>query len=255
MLTFVRRLTKANMAKRSDRPQRNTKKSPAIDAESVVTQARRAQRPAIEPRTEAQAIYRNIIQTRDLIFAIGPAGTGKTYMPTALAADALADKRTSQVIITRPAVEAGESLGFLPGELDEKFQPYLKPLEKVFVDRMGRGAYDCALKNGKIEPSPLAFMRGETFNDCWVILDEAQNVSPEQMKMFLTRIGEDCKVIVCGDTDQVDVNESGLADAVARCAHIDGVAVMEFGLEDVMRSRLCKAILETYRRPSRSGSR
>jgi phosphate starvation-inducible PhoH-like protein len=243
------------MARRSDKEQRTKTKSPAYEPDSVVTQHRSGQRPRIEPRTEAQAVYRNIIQTSELIFAIGPAGTGKTYMPTALAADALVDKRTTQVIITRPAVEAGESLGFLPGEIEEKFAPYLKPLEKVFVERLGRGAYDCALKNGKIEPSPLAFMRGETFNDCWVILDEAQNVSPEQMKMFLTRIGENCKVIVCGDTDQVDVEESGLADAVRRCKDIDGVAIMRFELEDVMRSRLCKAILSTYRASSPSGTR
>ena len=241
------------MAKRSERVQRRTKESHyASDFDSVVTpmklrSAAVQQRPRIEPKTEIQSIYMQAILANDLTFGVGPAGTGKTYLPTALAADALLSKRTDKIVVTRPAQEAGESLGFLPGELDEKYEPYLQPIRQVLIERMGVGAMECGLKNGKIEPVPLAFMRGRTFNDCWVILDEAQNVTPKQMKMFLTRIGENCKVIVCGDTDQVDiVGQSGLKDAAERCAWIKRVAVVEFEIEDVVRSGLCLDILKSY---------
>jgi phosphate starvation-inducible PhoH-like protein len=241
------------MAKKSNpRAHRRAQELHTADAASVVPFPRRLagvqQRPKIEPKTEIQSIYMQAILSKALVFGIGPAGTGKTYLPTALAAEALMSKRIAQIIVTRPAVETDESLGFLPGELEEKYEPYLQPVRQVLVERMGVGAFECALKNGKIEPVPLAFMRGRTFEDCWVILDEAQNVTPRQMKMLLTRIGENCKVIVCGDTDQVDISgPSGLTDAVTRCGWIDEAQVVEFEIEDCVRSGLTRKVLDSYR--------
>jgi phosphate starvation-inducible protein PhoH and related proteins len=210
-----------------------------------------ATRP-VEPKTQLQSEYMHAIATKDVVFGLGPAGTGKTYLACALAAQALADKRTSKIIVTRPAVEAGEQMGFLPGELDEKYEPYLQPVRQVFTERLGKGPFEYFLKNGDIEPIPLGFMRGMTFNDCWVILDEAQNVTPAQMKMFLTRIGENCKVIICGDSDQVDIaGASGLDDAVRRTSWSPYFSQVEFGLEDVVRSGVVLDVLKSY---SKSGA-
>jgi phosphate starvation-inducible protein PhoH and related proteins len=245
------------MAKTSKSRKVNRKQaSYAIPGDPVVDlhQPRRfapAQRP-IEPKTELQAAYMQAIAKHDVIFGLGPAGTGKTYIACALAAQALADKRTSKVIVTRPAVEAGEQMGFLPGELDEKYEPYLQPVRQVFTERLGKGPFEYFLKSGDIEPIPLGFMRGMTFNDCWVILDEAQNVTPAQMKMFLTRIGENCKVIICGDSDQVDIGDtSGLDDAVRRTAWSPYFAQVTFTIEDVVRSGVTLDVLRSY---SRSGA-
>lgn len=203
----------------------------------------------LEPRTEMQRIYMDAVASKRVVFAFGPAGTGKTYIPVAMAAEALAGKRTSKVIITRPAVEAGETMGFLPGELEEKYEPYLQPVRQVLTDRLGKSPLEYYLKTKDIEPVPLGFMRGMTFEDCWVILDEAQNVTPKQMKMFLTRIGPGCKVIICGDTDQVDIEgPSGLADAIERMAWIDEFAQIEFTLDDVVRDPLVMKVLRSYAR-------
>jgi phosphate starvation-inducible PhoH-like protein len=205
------------------------------------------QRTPIEALTATQQRYANVIKSHDLVFAVGPAGTGKTYMPTALAAEALMDKRVEKIIISRPAVEAGDSMGFLPGELEEKYEPYLAPVRQIFVERMGTGSFEYALKSKKIEPIPINFMSGMTFKYCWVILDEAQNVTPKQMKMLLTRIGENCKVIVCGDTDQKDITGlSGLADAVRRTAWIKSVRTVKFTIDDVVRSGMVRDILISY---------
>lgn len=238
------------MAKRPAKQTRRTRAQYAEEGPTpVVTRsyAARVKREAIAPKTEIQAIYMNAIRTADIVFGTGPAGTGKTFLPTAMAADALAAQLTEKIILTRPAVQAGEEFGFLPGEIEEKYEPYLQPFREVLAQRMGKGAVDCAVKNGKIEPVPLAFMRGRTFDNCWVIVDEAQNVTPAQMKMLLTRIGENCKVIICGDTDQVDIDgPSGLTDAVRRCEWMDNVSVVEFEPEDCIRSKTCMDVLKSY---------
>lgn len=209
-------------------------------------------RKATEPlraKTEIQGQYIAAIKTSDLIFAIGPAGTGKTYVAAAYAAEQLLDKRISKIIITRPNIEVGQSMGFLPGELEEKYAPYLAPFREVMIERMGKGMYEYCLKMDQISPQPLGYMRGATFTDSIVILDEAQNCTPAEMKMFLTRIGENCTVIVDGDPEQCDLNgPSGLDDALRRIPGIDGVAVVEFTEDDIVRSGLVRDILCAYRR-------
>lgn len=198
-------------------------------------------------QTEAQAKYINAIKTFTLIFGVGPAGTGKTYISGALAAQALSEGKVEKIIITRPVVEAGESLGFLPGTITEKYEPYLQPLRAVFYERLGKGATEYFLKGKTIEPMPLAYMRGITFKDAFVILDEAQNVSPSQMKMFLTRIGHNCTVVINGDPEQIDIQgPSGLIDAARRIGFIPAVKIVTFGTEDVVRSGLVQEILEAY---------
>lgn len=201
----------------------------------------------LEPKNEIQARYIHTIGDHVVTFATGPAGTGKTYIPAALAAAALQAKVIEKVILTRPAIEAGENLGFLPGELDEKYAPYLAPFKDVFYQALGPGFYQYCLKNQTIEPAPLAYMRGRTFRNAFVILDEAQNVTPVQMKMFLTRIGENCTVVVAGDLRQKDLpGPSGLADAIERLKHVRRAAHVEFTAEDVVRSGFVQDVLEAY---------
>lgn len=201
----------------------------------------------LEGKTETQKRYINAIKNFQLTFATGPAGTGKTYIAASLAAQALLAGSIEQIILTRPAVEAGESLGFLPGELEEKFDPYLQPFLDVLNRRLGKSHVDCLVKSEKILAVPLAYMRGRTFRDAFVILDEGQNTSPVQMKMFLTRIGENCKVVVNGDLDQQDTTgESGLADAIRRCSWIPSVKTVEFTKADIVRSGLVQDIVSSY---------
>lgn len=203
--------------------------------------------PPVRARTEAQGQYIASIIRNQLTFGVGPAGTGKTFICGALAADALRSKRVRKLFVTRPAVEAGESLGFLPGELDEKYEPYLRPFRDVFLKRMKRGEYDYMMRSGEIEAMPLAYMRGMTFEDCWVILDEAQNTTPLQMKLFLSRIGENCKVIVNGDPTQKDIRgESGLVDAVRRLEGLPFVGFCGFERADIVRSGLAQQVIERY---------
>lgn len=207
----------------------------------------RASPRPIEALNEAQKRYINAIKNFLLTFATGPAGTGKTWICSALAAQALESKQIEKIIITRPAIEAGENLGFLPGELEEKFDPYLQPFRDVLNERLGKTFVEYLIKNGIIEAAPLAYMRGRTFKDAWVILDEAQNTTPAQMKMFLTRIGSNCKVIVNGDTAQKDIRgESGLDDAVARLTWIPTVKHIHFTHEDVVRSGIVQDIIQSY---------
>lgn len=201
----------------------------------------------IRPRTEVQHHYITSIENNLLTFGIGPAGTGKTWVCAALAADALMDKETHKVIVTRPVCEAGENLGFLPGDIDDKFAPYFQPFKDVLEERMGRGHVQAMIKSGRIETAPLAYMRGRTFKNCWVLLDEAQNCTPTQMKLFLTRIGENCKVIVNGDYTQKDIKGcSGLQDAIDRVSSIRGCHVIEFEREDIVRSGIVQQIVESY---------
>jgi len=201
----------------------------------------------LSAKTESQGHYILAIQEAALTFGIGPAGTGKTYVCGSLAAEALLNDHVEKIVLTRPAVEAGESLGFLPGEIDEKFEPYLQPFRDVLNERLGRGHVEYLIKMGRIECVPLAYMRGRTFKDSFVILDEAQNASVTQMKMFLTRIGENCKVIVNGDPAQTDIREaSGLMDAVRRLEDLRDVRSVEFCKKDVVRSGLVQMIVERY---------
>lgn len=207
----------------------------------------RAHNP-LEAKTRAQKKYICAIKSHCLTFGIGPAGTGKSYCATAMAAEALANGRIQRIILTRPAVEAGEQLGHLPGDLDEKFSVYIDPFRDILNERLGKGAVEYNLRHGRIVAAPLAFMRGKTFgHDTFVILDEAQNTSVAQMKMFLTRIGEGSKVVVNGDIRQSDIRgENGLADAIERVRGLHGVCIHEFCLEDSIRSGLVRALLDRY---------
>jgi phosphate starvation-inducible PhoH-like protein len=201
----------------------------------------------VRAQTEAQGRYIASIKGKTITFATGPAGTGKTWVCASLAADALREKRIDKIIVTRPAVEAGESLGFLPGEMEEKFAHYLVPFEEALIERLGSGAYEYHKRAGNIEGAPLAYMRGRTFKNAVVILDEAQNTTPEQMKMFLTRIGEGSRMIINGDVEQVDIRgKSGLKDAVERLSWIPSIGHVEFQKKDVVRHGVIQEILEAY---------
>lgn len=219
---------------------------PLVDQEQP--RVRRAAQEPLKALTTAQSEYMAEILGRTLTFGLGPAGTGKTYVCGRLAAKALQNGDTDKLIITRPAVEAGESLGFLPGELDEKFEPFFAPFREVLVEALGAGQVQGLIAAGRIEALPLAHMRGHTFKNCWVVLDEAQNTTPAQMKLFLTRIGENAKVIINGDVSQKDIpGPSGLADAVRRHACDPDIAVVEFTEADIVRSGIVQRIVERYR--------
>lgn len=213
-------------------------------------QPTRSLRP-LEAKTPAQKKYISAIKNNCLTFGIGPAGTGKSYCAAALAAEALEYGRIERIILTRPAVEAGEKLGFLPGAVDDKFAVYIDIFRDILNERLGSGVVDYHLRHGRIVAAPLAFMRGKTFSaDTFVILDEAQNTSVEQMKMFLTRIGENCKVVVNGDINQSDIRRpNGLADAVKRVGGLPGVHVHRFDRDDIVRSGLVRALLDRYELP------
>jgi phosphate starvation-inducible PhoH-like protein len=203
----------------------------------------------IRPKTLNQKRYVDAIDAHTVVFGIGPAGTGKTYLAMAKAVSALQNKQVSRIILTRPAVEAGERLGFLPGTLYEKIDPYLRPLYDALYDLMGYERVTKAFERGAIEIAPLAFMRGRTLNHAFVILDEAQNTTPEQMKMFLTRIGFGTKAVVTGDLTQVDLPRgarSGLTDASEVLRDVAGIAVTQFGSADVVRHPLVARIVEAY---------
>jgi phosphate starvation-inducible PhoH-like protein len=182
-----------------------------------------------------------------VVFGVGPAGTGKTYFAAALAADQLNDGSIERIIVTRPAIEAGESLGFLPGDQDEKYAPYFRPVRDAFEERLGSGAVEYMIKAGVIEARPLAYLRGSTLKDAWVIADEMQNTTAAQMKMFLTRIGENSKFLINGDVRQKDIAcTSGLEDAVRRLSGLPGVAMIQFTNADIVRDSMCQAIAGRY---------
>ena len=228
---------------------RQPKGDPAtLDLEGAVKLTQKPKRTEpLEAQTDNQARYIQHINANTLTFGTGPAGTGKTYIAAAMAADALKAGKTRKIILTRPAQEAGEKLGYLPGELSEKYEPYLRPFYDILKQRLGQGYLDCAIKNGKIEPIPVGYMRGMTFDNCWVLFDEAQNSTPVQMKMFLTRIGKWCKVIVNGDLSQKDIaGESGLLDGISIAADLSEVGVVEFNRDDVVRSGLVQEIIDQY---------
>ncbi len=206
-------------------------------------------RSNLHGRTPRQVQYLNQMQEFDITFGIGPAGTGKTYLAVASAVDAFERDRVERIILTRPAVEAGERLGFLPGDLAQKVDPYLRPLYDALYDLMGFDRVGKLFERGSIEVAPLAFMRGRTLNNAFIILDEAQNTTPEQMKMFLTRIGFGAKAVVTGDLTQIDLprgNRSGLVEASEILASVPGIAFTYFQKEDVVRHPLVARIVEAY---------
>lgn len=204
-------------------------------------------RSLINANNRAQGQYMAAIRTSQLTFGLGPAGTGKTFCATAMVAEAFDREEFRRIIFTRPAVESGETPGFLPGRLMDKLESYFSTFRGYLCDMLGRGVVECAIKNERILFEPLAFMRGKTFDDAFVILDEAQNCTRLQLKMFLTRIGEDTRVVVNGDTRQTDIAaSSGLRDAADRLQGLDNVCIHEFDYADVIRSRLVRGILERY---------
>jgi len=219
--------------------------SDLLDEAIVITPRRRA----VVPKTPGQRSYVEAIRTHDLTFGIGPAGTGKTYLAMAMAASSLVQKRVKRIILARPAVEAGEKLGFLPGDLAEKVNPYLRPLYDALYDMLDIERADRMIERGTIEVAPIAFMRGRTLNDAFVILDEAQNTTSEQMKMFLTRLGFGSKAVITGDITQIDLptgRKSGLIEAMDVVGNIEGIAFIRFDEKDVVRHALVQQIVKAY---------
>ena len=202
-----------------------------------------------EPKNEKQRKYASAIRVPNgVVFALGPAGTGKTYVAGCIAAEALIEKKVEKIILTRPAVEAGgESLGFLPGEKEDKFDPYFDPFREVLEERLGKSFVEYLIKEGRIKCEPFAYMRGKTFKNAFVILDEAQNATPKQFKLFLTRIGENANVVINGDESQIDITEpSGFVDAANRLMHISSVKVVMFNKSEVVRSGFVGEVCDAY---------
>ena len=205
----------------------------------------------VKPKTMGQKQYVDLIRKKMIVFGIGPAGTGKTYLAMSMAIQAFKSGEVSRIILTRPAIEAGEKLGFLPGDLQSKVDPYLRPLYDALFDMLGAETYQKYLERGNIEVAPLAYMRGRTLDDSFIILDEAQNTTPEQMKMFLTRMGVGSKVVVTGDVTQIDLpgsTRSGLVDALKVLKDVNGIAQCYFTDKDVVRHRLVQEIVKAYER-------
>jgi len=203
----------------------------------------------IRPKTLGQKKYVDAIKKNSIVFGVGPAGTGKTYLAVALAVYALKNKEIDKIILTRPAVEAGEKLGFLPGDLNEKVDPYLRPLFDALQEMMGQEAYLRHIERGSIEIAPLAYMRGRTLSNSFIILDEAQNTTKEQMKMFLTRMGENSRIVVTGDITQIDLPHnvtSGMADAIEVLNDVEGIEIVRLTAKDVVRHELVTKIIQAY---------
>ncbi|MCX7864685.1 MAG: PhoH family protein, partial [Novosphingobium sp.] len=228
-----------------------------MDAPQVMIRTRKK---TIVPRSPTQIPYMQALARNDIIFALGPAGTGKTYLAVAQAVSQLITGSVQRLILSRPAVEAGERLGFLPGDMKEKVDPYLRPLYDALYDCMPPEQVERRIASGEIEIAPIAFMRGRTLADSFIILDEAQNTSPMQMKMFLTRFGQNSRMVICGDPRQVDIPggaaHSGLADAVGRLEGMEGIAVIRFDAGDVVRHPLVAKIVNAYENehPLKEGS-
>lgn len=210
----------------------------------------------IKAKTVGQQKYVDAINTHTITLGVGPAGTGKTYLAVALAVEAFRAKQVNRIILTRPAVEAGEKLGFLPGDLQQKVDPYLRPLYDALFDMLGAENFQRCQERGDIEVAPLAYMRGRTLDDSFIILDEAQNTTREQMKMFLTRLGYNSKAVVTGDLTQIDLpdgKKSGLKEAAAILKNIDDIAIVKFNEKDVVRHRLVQEIIKAYEKAQENG--
>jgi len=213
----------------------------------------RTRKKTIVPRSVTQTRYMHALASSDVIFALGPAGTGKTYVAVAQAVQMLIQGQVTRLILSRPAVEAGERLGFLPGDMKEKVDPYLRPLYDALYDMLPAEQVERRIASGEIEIAPIAFMRGRTLSDAFIILDEAQNTTPAQMKMFLTRFGQNSRMVVCGDPRQVDlpdIGKSGLADAVGRLEGVEGIATVRFNAADVVRHPIVGRIVDAYEGPN-----
>jgi phosphate starvation-inducible PhoH-like protein len=235
--------------KKSSNPSRNEKATWRKDKESgadLPQPQRNYTFKEVKPLNFIQGEYLRAIETCEIIFGIGSAGTGKTYIAASYAASELFHKRVDKIILTRPNVETGRGMGFLPGELDEKYAPYLQPFDQVFTRALGKGFYEYALKVKDIDPKPLGFMRGASFENCIILVDEAQNLTKTEFKMLLSRIGKNCKVILSGDPKQTDIPDSGLLDATRRLTSVSGVEVVVFRDEDIVRSQMCKAVILAY---------
>ncbi|WP_300785254.1 PhoH family protein [Enhydrobacter sp.] len=209
----------------------------------------RTRRRTVQARSPGQRVYLAALRERDMVFALGPAGSGKTYLAVAMGVSLLLAGRVERIVLSRPAVEAGERLGFLPGDMREKIDPYLRPLYDALHDMLPAEQIANRLESGEIEIAPLAFMRGRTLSHCYVILDEAQNTTPMQMRMFLTRLGEGSRMVITGDPSQTDLpggQKSGLADAVETLEGVDGVRFVRLGAKDVVRHDLVTRIVEAY---------
>ncbi len=212
----------------------------------------RTRKKTIVPRSATQIRYMEALTRHDVIFALGPAGTGKTYLAVAQAVSQLISGSVDRLILSRPAVEAGERLGFLPGDMKEKVDPYLRPLYDALYDCLPAEQVERRIASGEIEIAPIAFMRGRTLAESFIILDEAQNTTPAQMKMFLTRFGMNSRMVICGDPRQVDLpdpSKSGLADAVSRLEDVEGIATVRFNAADVVRHPIVGRIVEAYEGP------
>ncbi|EXS71811.1 PhoH family protein [Sphingobium sp. Ant17] len=212
----------------------------------------RTRKKTIVPRSATQVTYMEALNRNDIIFALGPAGTGKTYLAVAQAVSQLITGTVDKLILSRPAVEAGERLGFLPGDMKEKVDPYLRPIYDALYDTLPAEQVERRIASGEIEIAPLAFMRGRTLANAFIVLDEAQNTTIAQMKMFLTRFGEGSRMVICGDPKQVDLPQpgaSGLADAVARLDGVEGIAMVPFGIGDVVRHPVVGRIVQAYEGP------
>ena len=221
-----------------------------FDVEDLMgTVAITARGKIIRPKTLGQKKYVDAIKRSSIVFGVGPAGTGKTYLAVALAVYALKNKEIDKIILTRPAVEAGEKLGFLPGDMNEKVDPYLRPLFDALQEMMGQDAYLRHIERGSIEIAPLAYMRGRTLSNSFIILDEAQNTTKEQMKMFLTRMGENSRIVVTGDVTQIDLPKnvkSGMIDAIEVLDGVDGIEIVKLTAKDVVRHELVTRIIQAY---------
>lgn len=243
------KVAKKPAASKSRRRQDNvTEISPGALDSMIPDREQRRLPTRLEARTEAQHHYIELIKQKSLVFGVGPWGTGKTYVATAKAALDFRDKKINKIIVTRPLV-ATEEMGFLPGTEQEKCAPYFKPVYEILEEWLGESLLEWAIKRKKIEFVPLAFMRGNTFNNTFVLMDEAQNSTPKQMKLLISRIGENSTLVIDGDTDQKDIKgPSGLADALETLGHLDNwVGVLEFSEDDIVRSEFSKAVFKAYK--------